>query len=109
MTMRPLFADVPLFPEQASTIAPAVDGLTPFPTGLTAFFTLLIFLMIFYFAVKYRRRSSEQIPDQTEGAMTLEIVWTVIPLLIVLFIFVWSARVYFRIATPPDNSLEVYV
>ncbi|MFO0966199.1 MAG: cytochrome c oxidase subunit II [Gemmataceae bacterium] len=107
--MRPLFADVPLFPEQASTIAPEVDGVTLFLTGLSAFFTLLIFLLILYFAVKYRRRSPDEIPAPVESAMTLEVIWTVIPLLIVLFVFVWSSRVYFRVATPPDNALEVYV
>lgn len=47
----------PLRPEQASTIARGVDHLYYFLTAVDLFFTVVIFLTIFYFAVKYRRRS----------------------------------------------------
>ena len=41
-----------LFPVQASTLAPEVDHLLYFMLAVTAFFTLLIFGAIFYFAIK---------------------------------------------------------
>ena len=44
----------PLFPEQASTIAQGVDSLYLFLVGLTAFFSVLIFTVIFVFAIIYR-------------------------------------------------------
>jgi cytochrome c oxidase subunit II len=104
-----LLADVPLWPEQASTHAPRVDALTAFLISLTAFFTIAIFTMVIYFAVKYRRRSPDQVGQRTHGGMRLEITWTVGPLLIALFIFVWGADVYMDYSRVPDNALEVYV
>ena len=52
---------IPLQPPAASSIADGVDQLYYFLTGITLFFTVLIFSIIFYFMVKYRRQS----PDET--------------------------------------------
>src|SRR5262249_33759589 len=35
--------------------------------------------------------------------------WSVGPLLIALFIFLWGASLYFDVMRPPDNAMEVYV
>ena len=51
-----------LFPDQASTFAPDVDHLLYFLTAVTVFFSVLIFGAIFYFAIKYRRRSETELP-----------------------------------------------
>jgi cytochrome c oxidase subunit 2 len=98
-----------IFPEQASTLAPQVDALYFFLIALTAFFTLLISAMVVYFAVKYRRTSSDQVGVPIHGNLTLEMTWTIIPLIIVLFIFGWSARLFYTIARPPAQTLDVYV
>ena len=51
-------------PTQASNFAPEVDNLYFFMLAVTAFFTLIIFCAIFYFAIKYRRRSpTEKMPS----------------------------------------------
>ncbi len=44
-------------PPAASTIADSVDQLYLFLTGITIFFSVLIFSIIFYFMLKYRRKS----------------------------------------------------
>ena len=44
-----------------------------------------------------------------EGTLALEITWTVIPFLITLVIFVWGARIFITLHTPPENAMEVYV
>ena len=51
-----------LRPEDASTSAAQVDRLYFFLTGLTLFFTFAIFATIFYFMIKYRRRSPDERP-----------------------------------------------
>jgi cytochrome c oxidase subunit 2 len=104
-----LFADVPLFPEQASTYAAEVDALYFFLLGLTAFFTLLIAGMIIVFMIRYRRRSPSEVPPQVEGSMRLELFWTIVPLIIAMFIFVWSAHLYTTWAQPPEGSMEIFV
>jgi cytochrome c oxidase subunit 2 len=102
-------SELPLFPVQASTIAPRVDHLLYFMLTVAVVFTLGIFLSIFYFAIKYRRRSEAEIPVVAHGGMTLEIAWTVIPFCLTMVMFVWGASVFFATSRPPDDAKQVYV
>jgi cytochrome c oxidase subunit II len=99
----------PLFPINASTIASRVDALYFFLLAVTAFFSLLIAGLIVFYAVKYRRRSPAAVGVRIHGGLMLEIAWTVIPFLITMVIFVWGASVYFAMASPPAETLNVYV
>ncbi|MCI0684615.1 MAG: cytochrome c oxidase subunit II [Gemmataceae bacterium] len=101
-------ADFELFPAQASTIAPLVDGVFWELTAVTAFFTVLIAVMIMVFAIKYRRRSQE-LPRRIEGSLRLELFWTIVPLVIVMYLFYHSTSVYFTMITPPADAMDVYV
>jgi cytochrome c oxidase subunit 2 len=102
--------DLPLFPQQASTIAPHVDALYFFLVGISVFFAGLIFFLVIYFAVKYRRRSpDEPPPPYIPSDRRLEIAWTVVPLIIVMTVFYWGASVYFRMTRPPENAIEILV
>jgi cytochrome c oxidase subunit 2 len=98
-----------LFPEQASTFAPDVDHLLYFLLAVAAFFTLAIFCAIFYFAIRYRRRSENELPGAIHGGMALEILWSVIPFGLTMVMFTWGASIYFNESRPPDNALDVYV
>jgi cytochrome c oxidase subunit II len=104
-----LMQGFPFQPQQASSIAQSVDHLYLFLTAVTVFFTVLIFVTIFYFMIKYRRRSPEERPKAIEGSIPLEVLWTAIPTLIVAVIFVWSASLYFRNSEPPKNAMEIFV
>jgi cytochrome c oxidase subunit II len=97
-----------LFPEQASTFAPEVDHLLYFLVAVTAFFSLLIFGAIFYFAVRYRRRSAGELPRVTHTGYTLEILWSVIPFGITMVMFTWGASVFFTASLPPPNAIQIY-
>src|SRR5205814_821610 len=70
---------IPIHPEQASTIAQGVDHLYFFLTGVTLFFTALIFALIFYFAIRYRRHSDDERPPEITGSLPLEIACIGIP------------------------------
>jgi cytochrome c oxidase subunit 2 len=98
-----------LLPDQASSFASDVDHLYFFLIALTVFFTTLIAVLVAVFAVKYRRRSEDEIPQPFEGSLKLEILWTVIPLGIVMVIFGWSAKVYMTLSRPPDDAVQLYV
>jgi cytochrome c oxidase subunit 2 len=99
----------PLFPERASTMAARVDALYFFLISVSVFFSLLIAGLIVYYAVKYRRRSPQSIGANIHGGMLLEITWSVIPLMIAMFIFVWGASVFFAMSHPPDETINIYV
>ncbi len=100
---------LPLFPEQASTVAWRVDALYFFLVGISLFFSLLVAGLIVYFAVKYRRRSPGEVGAPIHGSLKLEVIWMVIPFMISMVIFIWGASVYFAITRMPAESLDVYV
>jgi cytochrome c oxidase subunit II len=99
----------PLFPEQASTMAGRVDALFFFLVAVSVFFASLICILIVSFAIKYRRRSENENPPVIGGDLRLEVLWTAIPFALTMVIFLWGAKLYFMIYTPPKNSLEINV
>jgi cytochrome c oxidase subunit II len=100
---------IPFLPEAASTLARRVDALYLYLVAITVFFSLLISSVLVFFAVKYRRRVAFEIPRPIAGSIKLETMWTVIPLLIAMTMFVWGASVFFAQYRPPSNAMEVYV
>jgi cytochrome c oxidase subunit 2 len=59
--------------------------------------------------VKYRRRAPDAVGARITGGLVLEIVWSVIPLIISMVIFLWGASVFFAMSRPPDETHNVYV
>ena len=99
---------VPLFPAQASTLAPEIDNLYFFIVAVTAFFAIAVSVAVVYFALKYRTDDPNKVGESIHGSLSLEIIWTVIPFVIAMVIFGWSTSVYFDIVRPPDQTLEIY-
>src|SRR3954466_16120475 len=100
---------IPFMPDRASTFADTVDGLYFYLVGLTAFFTLLISITIIFFVIKYRRHSPSEIPRPIAGSLKLETLWSVIPFLIAMSIFVWGVHAYFTQYHMPKDAMEIYV
>src|SRR5438105_12519291 len=115
-----------LLPQQASDHAMIVDRLTLFLLLVSVFFTLLIAVLVVYFAIHYRRRAPGQhahpqaptaagesgatIQDTGHGAgLALEITWTVIPLVLVAMMFLAGAKVFVRSQQAPKGAAEIYV
>jgi cytochrome c oxidase subunit 2 len=100
---------IPLFPPAASSIAGRVDALYFFLLGLSGFFSLLIAGLIVFYAVRFHRRRPDAVGSHIHGGFLLEITWTVVPFLITMVIFVWSAGIYYAMTHPPDDTLNIYV
>jgi cytochrome c oxidase subunit II len=96
----------PLFPDRAATHAGQVDAIYIFLLTLCGMVALAIAFTIAFFAVRYRR--TRHAAEQIEGSTMLEVTWTVIPLMIFMFIFVWGANVYFDAYRSPRDAEEVY-
>jgi cytochrome c oxidase subunit 2 len=104
--MNPAF---PLAPERASSVAGEVDALFLFILGITGLFAVGIWIALFYFAIRYRRRSEDDRPAEIHGSLLLELTWTIIPFLLMSGMFVWGAKVYFHLNRPPDDAMAVSV
>lgn len=78
-------------------------------TLISLFFIAVIFLPIFFFCIKYRRGSSADRSNPSNGSNIVEFGWTTLPTLMGLAIFAWGAVDYFRIERKPDNAIDVQV
>jgi cytochrome c oxidase subunit 2 len=100
---------LPVFPEQASNFAGNVDALFSFVLMTTLFFAVLVTLLVIFAAFKYRRRNEKEVGDDVHGNNLLEIGWTIIPLIIAIFIFAWGAVLYVNYRIAPKDTLDIYV
>ncbi len=99
-------------PEQASSFAGEVDALALYLLAITVALTLLILVLVATFALRYRRRSDDFTspnPPPTQTSTRLEITWSVIPLLLMMVMFVWGARLYIKQSRAPDGAMEIHV
>ena len=78
-------------PPAASTFAPDVDGLFYFCFWLSVFFFFLIAGLLVYTTIQNRRKTETQpaASDMTHNT-ALEVVWTLIPTIILMVIFAWG-------------------
>ena len=104
-----MWKDFPLFPDKATELAGQVDALYFTFLGISAFFSLLIGTLVIYFAIRYRRRSEDEIGQPEKAGMWLELTWSIIPLLILMVMFTWGTKVYIKAYRPPANSTEYFV
>src|SRR5437764_14244613 len=99
-----------LFPEQASTAAEHIDRVYFFVLAVAGFFTLLIFVLILTFAIKYRRGSrADRSLTLGRRYWLLEITWSLIPLGLTMIMFGWGAQLYVGLHQPPDDCLVINV
>jgi cytochrome c oxidase subunit 2 len=100
---------MPFLPERAASVAGEVDALFFFILGITGLFTVVIWVTLLYFAIKYRRRSDDDRPAEIHGSLALELTWTIIPAAIMAVMFIWGAKVYFHLNRPPDDAMKISV
>lgn len=98
-----------ILPPVNSTVASDVDALFTFINVTSAILLLGITAAIIYFAVKYKRKSEDDVTPVIKHNTALEVTWTVIPLILILIVFFWGFRGYVEMRNAPDNSYVVYV
>ena len=77
--------------------------------GLSIFFFVAITIVVIYFTWKYRHRPGHKPQPSPAHNDALEITWTVIPTIIVVFLFYYGWRSYIRVVTPPTKAVEIQV
>ena len=96
-------------PEAASSFAGRVDNVIWFVTIISVIFFVFISVLLVYFSVKYRRKSENDRTSQYTSYHGLEVIWTVIPSILVLAIFIYGLVVYDEMRTPPKDAMEINV
>src|SRR6056297_611808 len=93
-------------PQDASNFVAGVDLAFMIILGVSIFFLVAITTVMLIFIRKYRKeRHPKAIQD--EGSVKLEIVWTVIPLLLVLVMFYFGWMGWRPMKKPPEDAMRV--
>jgi cytochrome c oxidase subunit II len=111
MAGQPPDNPIPNIFETHSTPADAIRHLSFFVLVVTGAIFLVVFSLLAYVVVKYRSRESGDgyEPPQVYGSTQIELAWTVIPILIVVVLFLATARVIHAIqdAAKPAAAVDV--
>lgn len=92
----------------ASNIVEGVDKSFIVIFGISIFFLIAITVVMLMFVFKYSKKRNPQ-ATQIEGSNTLEVIWTVIPLILVLVMFYYGYKGYAIMREVPEDAMPVKV
>lgn len=93
---------------QASNFVTGVDRAFLVILGISFFFLIGLTLVMIYFIYRYNNKRNPQ-ATQIKGSNTLEIVWTVIPTILVLVMFYYGWAGWKPMKNAPEDSFEIDV
>lgn len=74
---------------------------------------VIVFALFFYVLIRFRKRKGQSgYPEQVEGSHKLEVIWTVIPFILVMILAVFTVSLTFKhdkLADPEDGALTIRV
>lgn len=94
---------------QASSVAAGVDAVNDFIFYVSLFFTIAIPAVILFFIIKYHRSRKGRRTEQLDHSTAIEVVWTVIPLVLMLYIAYWGWEQYKIMIAEPKDAIEINV
>lgn len=104
------FATEYWFPEQASTFAVEVDYLYMAIFWISLVFFAGIVGSMIYFCIKYRRKGNVIDPQPSPSHNTaIEILWSVLPSILLVWMFYVGAESYFNMRVPKEDAEEINV
>jgi len=91
-----------------TNIARSVDQTFLFITIISLVLLGLVTFFMLYFAFRYSRKRNPEV-QEVEGSLWIEITWTVIPTILVLFMFYWGYEGFRMMRKAPEGAMEVKV
>ncbi len=69
---------------------------------------LVVFALLIYALLRFREKKGQELPKQVQGNLYLELVWTLVPAVLLIFIAVPTWQGIFRIySPPPEEALKI--
>ncbi|MGL1933524.1 MAG: cytochrome c oxidase subunit II [Fibrobacterales bacterium] len=93
---------------QASSFAADIDNTFNIILGISLFFLVAITAFMIYAVIKYSRKNNPN-PDNSHGSVPAEIIWTVIPTLLVILMFWYGYVDYKKMRDVPDDAMQIDV
>jgi cytochrome c oxidase subunit II len=96
-------------PEQGTEISKHVDNLYGFLVIVSFISCAILIGGMIYFAIKYKRKTTNDKTAYITHDTRLEVLWSVIPMIIFLAVFAWGWAVYHDMRTMPKDALEIQI
>jgi cytochrome c oxidase subunit 2 len=96
-------------PIDATEYAKQWDNLYYFLMIVCVVFFAIVIIPMVYFAIRYRDKPGAKAATHITHNLKLEFLWTIIPTVIVMVIFVWGWVVYRQLYQIPQNAMEIRV
>ncbi|TNE74612.1 cytochrome c oxidase subunit II [bacterium] len=96
-------------PPAKSTNAADVDALFGFISITSVIIFVGILIATIAFIIIYKRKSDNDVTSLNDHNTTLEIVWSIIPVFLIVYVFYWGFTDYLKLNIPPANAYEVQV
>jgi len=87
-------------------------GLMKLSITIMTFVVVVVFAIAIYVLIRFRRRPGDKMPVQVEGSHKLEIIWTVIPIVLLVILGVPTIQSVFALAkdyTKDPEAIQVKV
>ena len=97
-----------MMPPQGSEFAKEIDFVYMGLFWLSVVLFMMIAVPACYFAWRYRYKPGRQTPHQTHNT-TLEVLWSVLPLILCIAIFFWGLNGWMKYAVAPGEAMEISV
>jgi cytochrome c oxidase subunit 2 len=90
----------------ASNFVEGVDTAFAFIFGVSIFFIIAITAFMIYTLIRFKR-SKVKNPRQFRGSITLELIWTIVPTILVLLMFYYGYMGFAPMRNVPDDAMEI--
>jgi cytochrome c oxidase subunit 2 len=91
----------------ASNFVEGVDLAFYVILGISLFFLILITAAMIYFVIRYRKSKNPKADTSITGSIKLELIWTIIPTILVLVMFYYGWAGFAPMRDVPDDAIEV--
>lgn len=98
-------------PPGSSTIAGDVDALIYFLFYASMVFFAIVVFGIVFFSMRFRHKKAtgQSTTANISHSTKLEILWSVIPAILVIIVFFWGFNVYLKMHVVPKDAMEIKV
>jgi cytochrome c oxidase subunit II len=90
-------------------IARDIYNVLRYPALIAVAIGVIVYAMIFWCIVKYRRKHEDEVPVQVHGNTVGEILWTAAPAVLLAVVGVFSVQALQKVAEEPENAYEIAV
>lgn len=94
---------------EASTFAPGTETLYMFIVWLSTFFFVVVMGAMFWFMYRHRRRGDDDKTSSITHSGKLEFLWSAIPAVLLLVIFVWGELDFIKQSVPPPDAIDIRI